>query len=104
MVLALVVEGSPALVSVEAGHFGPARAAAVCARVPVVTVARALAALVPVAVLAAHDEPDLVVAAVCARVVVVFAAAPGAPGSVAAELFAPLLLLPILQLRNLSMK
>ena len=74
-VLAPVVEGSPPLVSAEAGHFGPARAvvAAVCAQVPVVAAARALAALVPVAVLAARDEPDFVVAA-----------APGALGFVAA--------------------
>ena len=51
LVVALVVEGSPALVSAEAGHFGPARA---------------------------------LVAAVCAQVPVVFAAAPGALGFVAA--------------------
>ena len=76
LVVALVVAGSPALVAAEAGHFGPARAvvAAVCAQVPVDAAARALAALVPVAVLAARDEPDLVV----------FAAAPGALGFVAA--------------------
>ena len=82
----VVLEGSPALVSAEAGNFGPARAvvAAVCARVPVVAAARALAALVPVAVLAARGEPDLVVAAACAQVPFVFAAAPGALGSVAA--------------------
>ena len=51
LVVALVVEGSPALVSAEAGHFGLARA---------------------------------VVAAACAQVLVVFAAAPGALGFVAA--------------------
>lgn len=74
LVVALVVEGSPALVSSEAGHFGLARAVAVCAQVPVVAAAaRALAALVLVVVLAARDEPDLVVAA-----------APGALGFVAA--------------------
>ena len=51
-----------ALVSAEAGHFGPAHAAvaALRAQVPVVAAARAL---VPVAVLVARDDPDLVAAA-----------------------------------------
>ena len=79
LVVALVVEGSRVLVPAEAGHFGPARAvvAAVCAQVPVVFAGRALGALVLVAVLAARDEPDLVVAA--ARILCALAPAAAAP-------------------------
>jgi hypothetical protein len=65
LVVALVVEGSPALVSAEAAHCGFDRAvvAVVYAQAPVVAAARAPGALVPVAVLAARDEPALVAAA-----------------------------------------